>query len=70
MPKYSITVEERILSSYEVEAPDLLTARYLILTGAANDTRIILPPYSEKNFVDERLAPEYDPSLHVDLEDY
>lgn len=70
MPKYSVTVEEKILVNYEVEAPDLLTARYLILTGACNDTRIILPGGVEKNFVDEHLAPEYDPSLHVNLEDY
>lgn len=69
MPKYSIVVEEKILSSYEVEAPDLLTARYLILTGAADDTRIILPPYGDKNFVDERLAPEYDAPVNIDLED-
>lgn len=70
MPKYSVTVEEKILVNYEVEAPDLLTARYLILTGACNDNRIVLPWGSDKNFVDEQIAPEYDPTLHVDLEDY
>ena len=70
MPKYSVTVEEKILSSYEVEAPDLLTAHYRVLTGAANNTRIILPPYSDKNIVDSGLAPEYDPVSHVELEDY
>lgn len=69
MPKYIITVEDRFLSSYEVEAPDLLTARFKILTGACENSRLALQNGHDRNFVDEQLAPEYDPSLHVDLED-
>ena len=66
MPKYSITVEEKVLVSYEVEAPDLLTARFRILNGDCEDTRIILPWGSDKNFVDEQLAPEYDSVVSVE----